>query len=447
MPITVNARLLLRNQTNPAENGLYVFTGAASPLIRWDAADEPAELNGAVVTVAAFRDPATQAYSSKTFMQTAAIAALGTDAVVFADGSTTSAGRRAWEMGTTGGGSLSQTPLRAPTVFNFFEPDYVFPGDTGISGLYSPEFQITSETSVINTANWFNELTLRNDSNPVSVTTNGQGFSYGNPIKRDVKLDLSAELPFAHDGGLLADRLTGMLMPNQMSARLRALLADYINSLPETLIPAGSQWRYFTDAAGLGGSNIVAGNASWSAANWKHPGFADASWLSGNAQFGYGEGDEATVLPFGPNTAARWITSYYRKEFTVTDALNVASLTLRLKRDDGAIVYINGQEAVRDNMNAGTATGTTTATGGAPDDGQGFITLTIPANLLSEGRNVIAVEIHQSGGTSSDVSFDLEMQAVRNGTPSFNVATPDRIQRITEALYLLSLTPEFALQN
>ena len=68
-----------------------------------------------------------------------------------------------WDMGRET--SIEQTPLRAPTVFNFFEPNYVFPGQTGVAGLVAPEFQITSETTVINLANWFYDLVRTGQGN------------------------------------------------------------------------------------------------------------------------------------------------------------------------------------------------------------------------------------------------------------------------------------------
>jgi uncharacterized protein (DUF1800 family) len=50
--------------------------------------------------------------------------------------------------------SLGQTPLRAPTVFNFFEPGFALPGEIAQAGLVSPEFQIATETTVIGGANF-----------------------------------------------------------------------------------------------------------------------------------------------------------------------------------------------------------------------------------------------------------------------------------------------------
>lgn len=50
--------------------------------------------------------------------------------------------------------SLGQVPLRAPTVFNFFEPGYALPGEIAQAGLVSPEFQIATETTVVGAANY-----------------------------------------------------------------------------------------------------------------------------------------------------------------------------------------------------------------------------------------------------------------------------------------------------
>lgn len=50
--------------------------------------------------------------------------------------------------------SLGQVPLRAPTVFNFFEPGYALPGEISQAGLVSPEFQIATETTIVGAANF-----------------------------------------------------------------------------------------------------------------------------------------------------------------------------------------------------------------------------------------------------------------------------------------------------
>lgn len=181
-----------------------------------------------------------------------------------------------------------------------------------------------------------------------------------------------------------------------------------------TLVPAGSRWRWYTDESGLGSSATVDGTAAWSANNWKHPEFNDTRWSEGSAQLGYGEGDEATVIPFGPNASQKWITAYFRTRFSVGIGTNITGLQLRLKRDDGAIVYLDGREVNRSSMPTETVLATTLATNPA-DDGQGFVEVPMDLTTLTAGEHVLAVELHQSAATTSDASFDLELTATVKG--------------------------------
>lgn len=185
------------------------------------------------------------------------------------------------------------------------------------------------------------------------------------------------------------------------------------------LIASGSRWRWFTDATGLGSSTLVDGAPGWSSSNWKHPEFTDASWSEGPAQLGYGEGDEKTLLPFGPNASSKWVTAYFRHRFDLSATNGMRSLTLRLLRDDGAIVYLNGREVARSSIREGPVVGATTADG-APDDGQTFTTFELSSEALRTGSNLLAVELHQAAPTSSDASFDLELAALRDANTDGN---------------------------
>jgi len=94
----------------------------------------------------------------------------------------------------------------------------------------------------------------------------------------------------------------------------------------------------------------------------------------------------------------------------VTNPAAFTSLLLRLIRDDGAVVYINGTEVWRSNMPTGAITFTTkSATGIAGSDESKIFEQTIPSTSLVAGLNVIAVEIHQDQANSSDISFDMEV--------------------------------------
>ncbi len=161
-----------------------------------------------------------------------------------------------------------------------------------------------------------------------------------------------------------------------------------------TLVASGSSWKYHT------GSNP--------GATWSSTSFNDAAWSSGPSQLGYGESDEATAIPSGPS-GNYYPTSYFRNTFNVSDPSLFGSLSLKIKRDDGAVVYLNGTEVYRNNMATGTPTYTTFAAGTCADDGQTWITTTIPASSLITGQNKFAVEVHQVNASSSDVSFDLEL--------------------------------------
>jgi PKD domain/Bacterial Ig domain/Carboxypeptidase regulatory-like domain len=166
------------------------------------------------------------------------------------------------------------------------------------------------------------------------------------------------------------------------------------------LINTGAVWRYFATSAAPAGA-------------WKTPGYDDFAWPAGPAELGYGDGDEATTLPFGGVSTNKWITSYYRRAFHVTDPYSVTNLALELKRDDGAVVYLNGVEIVRDGMASGTvnySTYATNAVNGA--DENVFVPFTASPALLVPGTNIIAVEIHQSTNTSSDISFDLNLDGL-----------------------------------
>ncbi len=148
---------------------------------------------------------------------------------------------------------------------------------------------------------------------------------------------------------------------------------------------------------------------------WRAPGFNDTGWSNGCAQLGYNDGDECKVVGFGPNASAKYPTTYFRKSFTVANPEQFTSLSLRVVRDDGAAVYINGTEVLRSPTLPQPPTQITYATvatnlsiANAPADNT--VDLASPsATVLSPGLNVIAAEVHQHRGDSSDMSFDLEL--------------------------------------
>src|SRR6185503_7847470 len=139
-------------------------------------------------------------------------------------------------------------------------------------------------------------------------------------------------------------------------------------------------------------------------------------WSSGPAQLGYGDGDEATVVSFGPDPMNKFITTYFRHKFFIEDPAVWVSLTLDLLRDDGAVVYLNGLEVHRNNMPAGAIGYQTPAFNGSAAETTFLRTILSPSDLVA-GTNVVAVEMHQDSPTSSDISFDLRLLGVPAGLP------------------------------
>lgn len=169
-----------------------------------------------------------------------------------------------------------------------------------------------------------------------------------------------------------------------------------------TLVSRGAQWRYLDTGADMG-------------AEWHAPSFDDATWQEGPAQFGYGDGDEATVVSYGPESTNRYVTTYFRTAFSVADPGRFLSLQLALLRDDGAVVYLNGTEIERSNMPASSDYLTLAQSAVSGGGETTFYYRAVSPALLVAGVNILAAEVHQSSRSSSDVSYDAELTGVMGG--------------------------------
>lgn len=195
-----------------------------------------------------------------------------------------------------------------------------------------------------------------------------------------------------------------------------------------TLLPRGSVWRYSDADIDLG-------------TNWISPRFSDRDWAHGPAQLGFGDGDEATFLHSGLDPFFKPITTYFRQDFE--NMANLASYTLRVVRDDGVIVYVDGREVFRNNLPAGAVTHATLASSDLSGTAENaFITATINLSL-SPGSHAIAAEVHQSSPASSDLSFDLELIGVGNPLPQAEIVSPASGLRIlTPTILLLAVASD-----
>lgn len=174
----------------------------------------------------------------------------------------------------------------------------------------------------------------------------------------------------------------------------------FSSSAQTTLVDFGSTWSY----SDIGSEPPLQGSTSW-----QQVAYDDASWAAGNAQLGYGDGDESTVIASGVYTA------YFRSSFQVTDPSAFSNLDLNLIYDDGAVIYINGTEAWRVNMPAGTITYNTFSASQSSDNSLATEQI---GNILIPGTNVVSVEVHQRSSGSSDISFDFKLVGLPAGGTS-----------------------------
>lgn len=190
-------------------------------------------------------------------------------------------------------------------------------------------------------------------------------------------------------------------------------------SANDVLIPAGSVWSFLDDGTDQG-------------SEWREMAFSGLGWGQGAAELGYGDGDEVTVVSFGGVPTSRLITTYFRTTFMVADPSVYDAFTLKLLRDDGAVVFLNGVEIRRDNLPTGPIGYTTLASAalGVPAEATFYETVHA-ASFLGVGLNTLAVEVHQANATSSDVSFNLELTGVNTASvtrgPYLQMATPTSV--------------------
>ena len=175
---------------------------------------------------------------------------------------------------------------------------------------------------------------------------------------------------------------------------------------PPTLVESGAIWKYLVTPAAP-------------AATWVTAGFDDSAWPSGPGELGYGDGDESTIVGFGPDSANKYVTTYFRRSFVVNDPSAYASISMTMRYDDGAVVYLNGNEIYRVGMPSGPVAYTTYATAAAEYSDDISVVAT---SAFLPGVNLLAVEMHQGNATSSDLSFSLQLQGIL--PPSVNISSP-----------------------
>lgn len=203
------------------------------------------------------------------------------------------------------------------------------------------------------------------------------------------------------------------------------LLLGLLLAMGSSILPAGAAptsnvvvldqaapWRFHNQGQDLG-------------TNWRSPNYDASQWAAGSGHFGVGEPGAATDL------GAAQPTTYFRSDFHIVEAASVLGLQLSLRRDDGAVIYLNGSEVHRSNMPAGTISFDTRAQSIDNWDGRKVEVVELPVSALVSGRNVLAVEVHQAGHPgwfSGDLTFEATLSVAQSASLS---TAPSKPQAVT----------------
>jgi lysophospholipase L1-like esterase len=247
-------------------------------------------------------------------------------------------------------------------------------------GTYTNEVTVTLRSTAPGAAIWF----TTNGTIPSPLT----GMPYTGPLIFSNTTDLRAIA--------WADGYDENLVTN----------AQYHIEIPSYwLIPTGAVWRYFD-------------HGEQPAGDWRDRFYDDTDWASGPAPLGYGIDQAATPVSFGPDPDHKYITTYFRFGLVVNRADRWIDFTLHLWQDEGVVVYLNGTELWRSNMPDGAVDYSTTAlTSNGPTAEINFVVERFDAELLLDGLNVVAVEVHQSSADSADLGFDFALEGRSRARP------------------------------
>jgi predicted phosphodiesterase len=188
------------------------------------------------------------------------------------------------------------------------------------------------------------------------------------------------------------------------------------------LVPVGATCRYFKGRR----------EPSIPSTLWRRVAFDDSSWLSGPTGIGYGDGDDATTLADMTNA---YLSVYLRLRFDVPSPAAIAGLELNVDYDDGFVAYLNGVEVARRGLS-----GEPVPFSARADDHEAShqpaspieaIPLCDAEELLVTGTNVLAIQVHNSALSSSDLTMIPELDAIPRDPPSdgpyLQLARPDSV--------------------
>ena len=187
----------------------------------------------------------------------------------------------------------------------------------------------------------------------------------------------------------------------------------------ETAIFAADNWSYIIPS-------------TQPSSDWNTINFDDSDWLNGPGGFGYGDNDDGTTVDNGT------ISVFMRRSFAITELPKLNKAILHADYDDGFVAFLNGVEVFRSfNLSDEDDTVPYDATTNIDHEAQLYTGL-VPeafvmdsidiAQLLSAGENMLAIQVHNVGETSSDMSSNFFFTFGITDASSFYDTPPDWFQ-------------------
>ena len=162
------------------------------------------------------------------------------------------------------------------------------------------------------------------------------------------------------------------------------------------------EWRYNAEGESLGTA-------------WRKEDYDDSTWPSGKAFIGRATSRQkhkmATTLKMGPRTF------YFRKSFDFDQPAVGGELQLQYLVDDGAVFYLNGKEIHRINMKERGSIRYTTRALSSVRDAELNGPIQLSGKNLKQGKNILAVEVHQYSTNDSDLAFGASLGATVESLP------------------------------
>ena len=214
----------------------------------------------------------------------------------------------------------------------------------------------------------------------------------------------------------------------ELHERVERLFTEFQPSQDTRLVPPGALWRFFRGTASP-------------PSTWIRPEFDDLEWERGPGGFGYGDGDDATVLEDMRNN---YLSVFLRTEFTVNPD-EVDELILKVNYDDGFVAYLNGREIARKNLSGSRPAYNRAANPNHEANGAEEFDVTSRKRYLVDGINVLAIQAHNGSLNSSDLTIDVEL-VKRSALPVDPVPVIEGVDALKKLIHVRGVYSEKQLQ-